>query len=121
MNDTQVDHSLCMAHGCNMIASMSLSTKGDDWCCFIHVKAERDDWQAITAELNRLGWLVEAVKCIRANAPEKKMVEVRRNIGLAQRSDLLRKESESAQQWYVRLENVLAESCARAILKEGQL
>ena len=111
-NETSVDKCLCAAPYCNMIGTMSRQIGSEDWYCFIHSAARLDDWNAISAELNRLGWLVEAVKAIRAGAPEKKMVEVRRNIGLAQRGDLMRKESESSRDWFIRLEQVLADSCA---------
>jgi len=112
MNDTQVDHTLCMAHGCNMIGTTSLGTKGGDWCCFIHARAERDDWAAISSELNRLGWLVDAVKRLRAGAGPNTCANIAKAIKLAQRNDLLAKPHESTQQWYIRLEQVLADSCA---------
>lgn len=109
--ETQVDHSLCMAHGCNMIGTSSLSTKGGDWCCFIHLKAEREDWPAITSELRRLQWLVDATRAARAGA-DGRIKAALAAIKLAQRSDLLPKNSESIAQWGIRLEQVLADSCA---------
>lgn len=95
-----------------MLGTSSLGTKGGDWCCFIHLKAERDDWQAITAELNRLQWLVDSVKRLRAMSGPNTQANIAKALKMAQRGDLLRKHSETTTAWYIRLEQVLADSCA---------
>lgn len=116
--ETQVDHTLCVAHGCPMIGTSSLSTRGGDWCCFIHLQADRDDWQGISAELNRLAWLVDAVKRLRAGAGPATCAEISKPIRLAQRTDLLCKDSEDNVAWYIRLEQMLADSCNNARQQE---
>ncbi len=54
-------------------------------------------------------WLEDIVRTLRAGS---KLTEAQhRQFGLCQRGDLIRKESEYPQQWMVRLEGVLAQSC----------
>ena len=111
MSDTQVDRDLCAAPYCPMLASMSKGTNDPDkkWLCFCHFSAKQNDWHGVSAELNRLGWLVEIVRTLRAGA--KLTDDQHRQFGLAQRGDLLRKESEWPREWMVRLEGVLQQSC----------
>ena len=109
MNDTQVDHSLCAASACPMLG---ISKRDADWLCFIHVAARPGDWYSISAELNRLAWLVDDVKRLRAGSGPKTRADIAKSITLAQRTDLLCKPSESTTAWFVRLEQVLADSCA---------
>lgn len=116
--NTQVDACTCCAHGCPMLGTTSRSTTGGDWVCFIHAGAEPGRWQQITAELNRLAWLVHIVRDIRAGAKAKPwaatLTDARKQILSCQRSDLLIKENESPCAWMIRLESVLSGSC-RAI------
>lgn len=115
MNDTQVDHSLCAASNCPMLAT---SKRERDWLCFIHVAAKPDDWHAISNELNRLAWLVDAVKRLRAGCGPNTRANISKSITLAQRTDLLQKPSEDNTAWFIRLEQVLADSCTNARQQE---
>lgn len=118
-NDTQVDHSACSAHGCPMIPTNTRSTKGDDWMCFIHFAADAQDAALITAELNRLRWLVDIVRALRAVGRVKNWADVeesaRKAISLAQRGDLQMRRDENLATWMIRLECVLADSCRAAV------
>ncbi len=110
MTDTNVDRCTCAASACPMLATHSRGTNGESqWLCFIHVKAEPDDWFHISAELNRLKWLVGIVRTLRAHG--KTTAEHRQACVQAQRSDLWIKDTETPAQWMVRLEGVLAQSC----------
>jgi hypothetical protein len=124
MNDssTQVDHSACAAGSCPMLATNSRGTTGDsDWLCFIHFSAAPKDWHHITAELNRLAWLVNIVRGLRAlpiakNWPEFE-IEARKAINLSQRGDMNQKDSESTAAWMIRLEGILAQSCKDSLVQ----
>lgn len=109
----------CHAYGCKLHGSMARSTSGtNEWFCSIHFGAEPDDWQAITAELNRLSWLVEVSKKVRANqmnAGRKWRDSIDKELRLAQRGDLCWNGSESMGTWSARLEKVLRDSCAAVI------
>lgn len=101
-----------------MLATNSKGTNGEsEWLCFIHFAAEYKDRARITDELGRLSWLVAIVRDLRMVGRLKNYDEVqanaKREITLAQRTDLLMKESESVVQWMIRLESVLSQS-ARA-------
>ena len=110
LNDTQVDHNTCAATGCPGLASMTRGTNGESpWYCPTHFAAERNDWMRVTAELNRLRWLVGIVRALRAGVALTD--DMKRSFTLAQRSDLARKESEARTTWMIRLEGVLAQSC----------
>jgi hypothetical protein len=100
---------------------MSRSTSGtSEWFCFAHFGAEPDQWQAVTAELNRLRWLVDVTRSIRDNALSNpagwNAVEAaaHKELALAQRKDLRRSANESINQWLARLENVLRASATAA-------
>lgn len=117
MNEsTQVDHSTCAAAGCPMLGTNSRSTTGtNEWFCFLHFGNEGREWPRITAELNRLSWLVGIVRGLRALPIRKNWatleVEARNAITLCQRGDLQMKPSENASEWAIRLEGILAQSC----------
>jgi hypothetical protein len=115
MNEHQVDHTLCAAGNCPMLAT---SKRERDWMCFIHVAARPDDWNAISNELNRLSWLVDSVKRLRAGSGPNTCADISKAIKLAQRMDLLCKRNESNKDWYIRLEQALADSCATVCQKE---
>lgn len=107
----QVDHSTCAAAGCPMLATNSRGTNGEAaWYCFIHFSNEPADSLRITHELQRLGWLVDVVRALRAGRGISH--DQRQAFVMAQRSDLARKESEARSTWMIRLETVLAKSCA---------
>lgn len=110
----------CHAYGCQMLGCMTRSTSGtNEWLCFLHFAAEPDDWQAITAEVNRLDWLVKVIKTVRLNQMNANVnawvPPVNKEIKLAQRSDLCWNGVESMGKWSMRLEKVLSDSC-RAVL-----
>lgn len=117
MNEsTQVQTCDCAARGCPMIGTNTRSTSGTtEWFCFIHFGARADQWYAISAELNRLQWLVGIVRGLRGLEHAKNWDELqlaaRRAISLSQRGDMQMKESESTAAWMIRLETVLAQSC----------
>lgn len=117
--DTQVDHTACSASSCPMLATHSRSTTGGDWLCFLHFAAPPGKSGHITAELQRLAWLVAIVRDLRALPITKNFEAVegaaRKQIILAQRGDLNHKDSETASAWMIRLEGVLAQSCKEAI------
>ncbi|MES2352094.1 MAG: hypothetical protein V4641_31390 [Pseudomonadota bacterium] len=116
MSETQVDTSTCHASGCPMLATNSRSTNGGgEWLCFLHFSAEQGDRYAITAELTRLRWLVDIVRRLRAGQPL--TADMHQNFVLAQRSDLKQKESEYPQQWMIRLEGVLLQSCRDSLVQ----
>lgn len=111
----------CHAYGCPMLGTMSTSTTGPkaDWLCWIHFGADAGQWQQITAELNRVIWLVEAIGILRhANRGERWVQAVnaarKRLIG-GQRSDLLPAKGDTAVAWISRLETEL-----KAIAKQTQ-
>lgn len=114
-NDTQVDHSQCAA-GCNMLATNSRSTNGGgEWLCFIHFASDANDRHHITAELVRLRWIVDIVRTLRARQPLTDAM--RQNFVLAQRSDLKQSDREDPQQWMIRLEGVLQQSCRDSLVQ----
>lgn len=116
-NDTQVDHSLCSASYCPMIGTSSRSTTSDSkqWLCFIHFAADQQDAAVISAELTRLRWIVDIVRCLRAGQPLTDAMH--QNFVLAQRSDLKQKESEWPRDWMIRLEGVLQQSCRDTLVQ----
>jgi hypothetical protein len=111
----------CRAFGCNMLGTMSRATTGtSDWFCFAHFGAEPEDWQAVTAELNRLRWLVDIARRVRETMHSPKewpsVVEaLNKELVLSQRSDLQKGDHESALKWLTRLESVLSMSCLEAV------
>lgn len=116
MSETQVDNSTCQASGCPMSATHNRSTNGGgEWLCFIHFGADHADRFHITAELTRLRWLVDIVRCLRAGKPL--TAEMHQNFVLAQRSDLKQSDREDAMAWMIRLEGVLAQSCKDTLVQ----
>jgi hypothetical protein len=123
--ETQVQTCDCAAHHCPLYGTSTRSTSGTtEWYCFIHFGAEARDWPHISAELNRLGWLVDIVRGLRKLAytkvvPPGFMEEARKAIALCQRSDLQPRETETTVGWMIRLEGVLAQSCKDSIVPKG--
>jgi hypothetical protein len=119
MNDTQVDHTACSAPCCPALATHSRSTTGGDWFCFLHFAAPPGKTGHITAELQRLAWLVRIVRDLRALPVTKNYPAVEaaahKEMALCQRNDLRSKDSETASAWMIRLEGVLSASCKAAI------
>lgn len=116
MNDTQVDTTTCHASGCPMLATNSTSTNGGgEWLCFIHFAADHADRYKITAELTRMRWLVDIVRRLRANHPP--TADMQQNFVLAQRSDLKQSSREDTEDWMIRLEGVLQQSCRDSLVQ----
>lgn len=118
-HDTQVDQTACSASACPMLSTHSRSTNGGDWLCFLHFAAPPGKTGHITAELQRLAWLVAIVRDLRALPVTKNFQAVEavahKQMALAQRNDLRCKENETASAWMIRLEGVLAASCKEAV------
>lgn len=113
---TEIRSCNCVAHGCPMTGVQSTSTTGSsDWLCWIHFGKDAGQWQAITVELNRMQWLAEAVVAIRRYRDRECWHTVYRNIKaeilLNQRSDLLNQKGEDAYPWAMRLERELRDIC----------
>lgn len=109
----------CRAYGCPNLGTMTRSTSGTtEWFCFAHFAAELDQWQAISAEMNRLKWLVDVTRKIRENALSNPLgwpaveAALHKEIALAQRRDLRRGDHEHVNHWLARLEGVLRQSVA---------
>lgn len=116
MSDTQVDNTTCNASGCPMVATNSRSTNGGgEWLCFIHFAADHADRYSITAELVRMRWLVDIVRCLRAGQPL--TADMQQNFVLAQRSDLKQNDREDRTGWMIRLEGVLQKSCRDSLVQ----
>ena len=111
------DHSIyCAANGCPALATHSSScTGGGDFYCFLHFGCKPGTAHAITAELQRLDWLVKITQGIRAaNSKNWDKVEAAMNkeIRLNQSGHLLRGNKESLSKWLGRLEDTLRIACA---------
>lgn len=120
MSEHEVNHVNCHAWTCPLLGSMRRSTTGGEWLCFVHFGNEPEDWQKCTAELNRLKWLVDVTRQIRAAAMTPHgwlTVEgaLNKELVLSQRSDLQRGDHETVNKWLVRLEGVLSNSCREAL------
>lgn len=126
-HETQVQTCYCAAHNCPMLGSSTTSTSGTtEWYCFIHFGAEAKHWPHISAELNRLGWLVDIVRGLRKLTytkvvPPGFMEDARKAIALCQRSDLQPRDTETIPGWMIRLEGVLAQSCKDSFASKGML
>lgn len=118
-HDTQVDHTACSASSCPMLSTHSRSTTGSDWFCFLHFAAPPGKSGHITAELQRLAWLVAIVRDLRAIPITKNFQAVEaaahKQMALAQRNDLKHKDHEHGIAWMARLEGVLAASCKESL------
>lgn len=113
MSDT---HSIyCAANGCPCLATnSSSSTGGGEWWCFLHFGCKPGTAHAITAELQRLDWLVKITQGIRAaNSKnwDKAEAAMNKEISLNQSGHLLRGDKESLPKWLARLEDTLRIAC----------
>lgn len=99
-----------------MLGSMSSSaTGGGDYYCFLHFGCKPGTAHAITAEMQRLSWLVKITQAVRAaNSKTWDKIETAMNkeIVLNQSSHLLRADHETLSRWLVRLEDTLRAACA---------
>ena len=60
----------CSAHGCPLPGAFSDSTQGStSWVCWIHDHVISAHWQAATAEVNRLAWVVAVMNVVAAWLP----------------------------------------------------
>lgn len=127
MNAPDRDTRACLANGCPCAGSMMTSTSGGgEWLCWQHLKAPASQWQSITSEMNRLQYLVDATKKIRAvggmthDKAEVVLKGVNASLRLAQRSDLCyHADDKHRYGWLSRLENELAKA-ARGVSTEQQ-
>lgn len=116
------EHSIfCAANGCNMLATLSSGTNGWDhgstFYCFLHFGCKPGTAHTITAELQRLDWLVkitQAVRAAKAKDWDKAESAMNKEITLNQSSHLLRGDRESLTKWLGRLEDTLRAACADA-------
>lgn len=112
----QQDPRQCSAYGCPMPGSMSSSTNGaTEWQCWLHYGQNVGSWQRITADLNRMAWLVHALVTMRRDYGGRKwpdtFKEATKTIKAAQRSDLTWAKGETVPQWFMRLDSALREAC----------
>lgn len=112
---------MCAAWGCPLAGTRTRNTAGaHQWWCSLHYEQDADRFQAITAELRRLDWLVKALSDLRDAAALTPSIEtldrIARDFRLAQRNDLLCGAHESAMQWLGRLEFELSAMLERALL-----
>ena len=103
-----------------MHASLSNSmTGGNQWQCWLHFGKDKSQWSEITAEIRRLHWLVDGIRCLRIAKGTSFWVsevkKVQQAIKMAQRSDLMNQPKESGQAWVERLERELKASCAQTL------
>lgn len=52
---------MCGEFSCPLLGVMSESTRGGDWFCFAHFQKEAGARAEITADLDRMAWLCDAV------------------------------------------------------------
>lgn len=107
----------CKAYGCPLPGVVSTSTSGGtDWFCPYHFSKNATEWAPITAELQRVKWLADAVTAIRRYSARDCWPRVYANIKheftLNQRKDLLNRSGESALHWANRLDRELRDMCA---------
>lgn len=117
MSDTEVDKHLCTAPYCPMIGTSSRSTTSENksWLCFIHFASDANDAQLVSTELNRLKWIVDIVRTLRAGG--NLTAEMHQNFVLAQRGDLKQSDREDRTGWMIRLEGVLQQSCRDSLVQ----
>lgn len=114
---SETTHSIyCAANGCPQLGVQSSSATGSsDWYCSIHFGCKPCTAHAITAELQRLDWLVKITQGIRAANSrnwDKAEAAMSKEITLNQSSHLLRGDHESLPKWLARLEDTLRIACA---------
>jgi hypothetical protein len=107
---------MCAAWGCPMQGSISTSTAGStNWLCWLHFGQDVGRWQRITADLNRLAWLVTAVTTLRRDYGgvnwDEAYAAADRVMRENQRSDLWHVEGEKLQAWFARLDAALLAGC----------
>jgi hypothetical protein len=114
----QQDPCKCSAYGCPMPGSMSRSTQGtSEWNCWLHIDASMGNWQRISAELNRMGWLVHAITSMRRDYRGKREVwaetftDALQVMRAAQRGDLVNTKDETMSAWFGRLDSALRHAC----------
>lgn len=117
-HDHEVDTTRCAAHGCPMPGSVTSSTSGtQQWFCHFHYNRDAIAWQKVTAELNRMAWLVAACNAIRAKQCSDDWPATYRTIQNEmrqhQRSDLLYGDADKGiRAWLHRLDGELAKACS---------
>jgi len=89
-----VDMSKCFAFGCPCPGTTRSSTSGGaNWVCSHHLGTDAIAWQRITAELNRIKWLLDVAQGIQmfygTEKWERVYRQIQRDIIANQRSDLL--------------------------------
>lgn len=114
----QQDPRQCCAYGCPMPGSMTRSTQGtSEWSCWLHIDANPGSWQRITAELNRMEWLVHAIVTMRRDYGGQReqwaqtYTDAVKAMRAAQRSDLVNARDEAMSLWFGRLDKALREAC----------
>lgn len=117
---SETTHSIyCSANGCPQLGVRSSSaTGGSDWYCSMHYGCRPGTAHTITAELQRLGWLVKIAQGVRANGGGKGWDKIERamekEIKLNQSGHLLRG-NESLTKWLLRLDDTLVLACNEAV------
>lgn len=116
--DHTVDKSMCVAYGCPCLGTITTSTSGGDWLCGFHFNRDAIAWQRITAELNRLGWLVGSIRDLRQSYGKHTWQTVARkakyDIRMNGREDLQPRQAESGPDWIRRLDNEVAKLIGKA-------
>lgn len=104
----------CAAYGCPMEGGVSASTSGTggEWWCMVHFGADAGSYQAITAELNRLHWLVCIIRDVRQYGPRtpgsrQAFAVITKALANEHRQDLMPVAGEYRSYWLMRLEDEL--------------
>lgn len=107
---------MCTAYGCPLPGTMSTSTAGGEWWCFAHHRQDAGRLQRITAELNRVKWLIQAISDVRLRDQHQDynaaFERICHDFTMASRKDLLWTEPETVEQWLIRLERELTSMLA---------
>lgn len=108
---------MCTAYGCPLPGTMSTSTQGtNEWWCFAHHRKDTGRLQRITAELNRVKWLIQAISDVRLRDQHQDynaaFERICHDFTMANRKDLLWTEPETVEQWLIRLERELTSMLA---------
>lgn len=109
-----------------MLGTSSHSVNGaKEWFCYLHIAYPSEKWQNITFELKRLVWLVEILRSIRLYRGTEHWagiyVSYKPKILLNQRSDLVKNQSESLEQWVSKLEQVLNQACIESFKSQMKI
>jgi hypothetical protein len=110
----------CSAYGCKLLGTMTASTTGSsEWFCWLHFGKPAAQWQRITAEINRLGWLADIIRGVRMHYAGEAWADTYRaakqSITVNQSGHLLKTESESVKAWMLRLEGALSAACSEPV------